>query len=88
VVILGSFSEAKAIDLQRMVMKEVALLSSFCYGTGEREPEFTTAARLTARWREELGALTTHQFALDDVTSAFETASDKSSGAIKVTLQP
>jgi threonine dehydrogenase-like Zn-dependent dehydrogenase len=88
VVILGSFSEPKAIDLQRMVMKEVALLGSFCYGTGEREPEFATAARLTARWREELGALATHQVAHDDVTRAYETAADKSSGAIKVTLQP
>ena len=88
VVILGSFSAPKAIDLQRMMMKEVALLGSFCYGGGEREPEFTTAARLTGRWRDELTALTTHQFPLDDVSSAFETAGDKTSGAIKVTLVP
>ena len=52
------------------------------------EPEFTTAARLTGRWRDELGALTTHQFPLGDVTKAFETAGDKSTGAIKVTLVP
>ena len=88
VVILGSFSAPKPIDLQRMMMKEVALLGSFCYGGGEREPEFTTAARLTGRWRDELDALTTHQFPLDDVTQAFTTADDKSTGAIKVTLLP
>jgi threonine dehydrogenase-like Zn-dependent dehydrogenase len=88
VVILGSFSEPQTIDLQRMMMKEVALLGSFCYGRGDREPEFTTAARLTARWRDELGALTTHQFGLDNVTGAFETAGDKATGAIKVTLLP
>jgi len=88
VVMLGSFNAPKSIDLQRMMMKEVALFGSFCYGAGEREPEFTTAARLTGRWRDELRALSTHQFPLDDVTSAFETASDKTTGAIKVTLIP
>lgn len=86
VVVLGSFNAPMPINLQTMMMKEVALLGSFCYGTGDREPEFTTAARLTGRWRDELRALTTHQFGLDDVTAAFETAGDKSTGAIKVTI--
>jgi L-iditol 2-dehydrogenase len=88
IVVLGTFSEPKAIDLQRLMMKEVALLGSFCYGEGDREPEFAMAARLTGRWRGELAALTTHQFALDDVAGAFATAGDKSTGAIKVTITP
>jgi threonine dehydrogenase-like Zn-dependent dehydrogenase len=88
IVLLGTFSEPKAVDLQRLMMKEVALLGSFCYGGGDREPELVTAARLTGRWRTELSGLTTHQFALDDVGLAFATADDKSSGAIKVTLTP
>jgi 2-desacetyl-2-hydroxyethyl bacteriochlorophyllide A dehydrogenase len=88
IVVLGSFSEPKPVDFQRVVMKEVALLASFCYGEGEREPEFTTAARLTGRWRGELRTMTTHQFPLDDVTTAFETANTKATGAIKVTLLP
>jgi len=88
VVVLGSFNDAKPVDLRTLMMKEIALLGSFCYGGGEREPEFTTAARLTGRWRDELRALTTHQFALDDIASAFDTANDKTTGAIKVTLVP
>jgi threonine dehydrogenase-like Zn-dependent dehydrogenase len=88
IVLLGTFSERKAVDLQRLMMKEVALLGSFCYGGGDREPEFATAARLTGRWREELAALTTHRFGLDEVATAFGTAGDKASGAIKVTLVP
>jgi threonine dehydrogenase-like Zn-dependent dehydrogenase len=88
IAILGSFSEPKAVDLQRVMMKEVALLGSFCYGVGDGGDEFTSAARLTGRWSEELGALTTHQFALDDVATAFATADDKATGAIKVTLTP
>jgi threonine dehydrogenase-like Zn-dependent dehydrogenase len=88
IVVLGTFSAPKQVNLQRLMMKEVALLGSFCYGTGDREPEFVTAARLTGRWRDELGALSTHQFPLDDVAEAFGTAGDKSTGAIKVTLTP
>jgi threonine dehydrogenase-like Zn-dependent dehydrogenase len=88
VVVLGTFNAPKAVDLQTMMMKEVALLGSFCYGRGQREPEFTTAARLTGRWRDELRALTTHQFPLVAVADAFATADDKTTGAIKVTLTP
>jgi threonine dehydrogenase-like Zn-dependent dehydrogenase len=88
VVVVGSFGAPKPVDLQTLMMKEVALLGSFCYGTGDREPEFATAARLTGRWRNELRALGTHQFGLGDVAEAFETASDKTTGAIKVTIVP
>ncbi|MET1003696.1 MAG: alcohol dehydrogenase catalytic domain-containing protein [Acidimicrobiia bacterium] len=88
VVILGSFGTATTIDLQQMMRKEVSLIGSFCYGTGAREAEFTTAARMTGRWRDELRALTSHQFPLERVADAFATAADKSTGAIKVTLTP
>jgi len=88
IVILGSFNEPKTVDLSRLMMKEVALLGSFCYGGGDRESELATAARLTGRWPTELAGITTHQFALDDVAAAFGTADDKSTGAIKVTLTP
>jgi threonine dehydrogenase-like Zn-dependent dehydrogenase len=88
VAILGSFSEPKALNLQRVMMKEVALLGSFCYGLGEEGPEFTTAAQRTGRWRDELAGLTTHQLPLEDVEAAFRIADDKSTGAIKVTLLP
>jgi threonine dehydrogenase-like Zn-dependent dehydrogenase len=88
IVLLGTFDGPRPVDLQRLMMKEVGLLGSFCYGGGLREPEFTTAARLTGRWAGELAALTTHQLPLDQVADAFRTAGDKSTGAIKVTIVP
>ena len=88
IVLLGAFAEPKLVDLQRLLMKEVALLGSFCYGQGDREPEFVTAARLTGRWTDELSALATHQLPLEGVADAFAVASDKTTGAIKVTLTP
>jgi threonine dehydrogenase-like Zn-dependent dehydrogenase len=88
IVVLGTFSGPRPVDLQRLMMKEASIVGSFCYGAGDREPEFATAARLTGRWRDELGALTTHQRPLEAVAEAFALADDKSSGAIKVTLLP
>ena len=88
IVVLGTFGRSQPVDMQRLMMKEVALLGSFCYGGGLREPEFATAARLTGRWSAELSALTTHQVPLSAVGDAFTTADDKSTGAIKVTVVP
>lgn len=88
IVILGSFDEPRPVDLSRVMLKEATLLGSFCYGQGDEGPEFATAARRTGRWQDELGAIATHQFALEDAEEAFATADDKSTGAIKVTVLP
>ena len=88
IVLLGAFSEPKSVDLYRLMMKELSLVGSFCYGSSGRGPEFAAAAGLVGRWQEELRALTTHQFPLAEVATAFETAGDKSSEAIKVTITP
>lgn len=88
IVVVGAFSEPKSLDLQKLMMKELSLVGSFCYGSARRGPEFAAAAALVGRWHEELRALTTHQLPLADVAAAFETASDKTSEAIKVTIVP
>jgi threonine dehydrogenase-like Zn-dependent dehydrogenase len=88
VVVLGTFSEPRLVDLQRLMMKEGSIVGSFCYGSGDRATEFATAASLTRRWQEELSSLTTHQRPLTEVANAFALADDKRSGAIKVTLTP
>ncbi|MFP5320653.1 MAG: hypothetical protein ACLGIC_02285, partial [Acidimicrobiia bacterium] len=74
--------------LAKLMMKELRLQGSFCYGSTRRGPEYAAAAQLTGRYEDELAHLTTHQFDLDDVIQAFETADDKSSGATKVTVLP
>jgi threonine dehydrogenase-like Zn-dependent dehydrogenase len=88
IVLLGSFSQPKALDLNRLMMKELTLIPSFAYATTKRGSEFAAAAGLVGRFADELQPLATHQFPLADVASAFETASDKSSQAIKVTITP
>jgi threonine dehydrogenase-like Zn-dependent dehydrogenase len=88
IVLLGAFIEPRPVDLTKLMMKELRLQGSFCYGSTRRGSEYAAAAALTGRYVGELSTMTTHQFPLDAVTDAFETASDKSSGAIKVTVVP
>jgi threonine dehydrogenase-like Zn-dependent dehydrogenase len=87
VVVLGSF-ESVTLDYGRLLMKEVQILPSFAYGTNRRGPEFGAAVELLPRFADELGLVQTHQFPLDRVADAFETAADKRSGALKVTVVP
>ena len=88
IVLLGAFTEPRPVDLTKLMMKELRLQGSFCYGSTRRGAEYAAAAALTGRYVDELSTMTTHQFPLEAVTDAFETASDKSSGAIKVTVVP
>ena len=88
IVLLGAFTEPRPVDLTKLMMKELRLQGSFCYGSTRRGAEYAAAAALTGRHAEELSTMTTHQFPLDRVTDAFEAAADKSSGAIKVTIVP
>ncbi len=88
IVLLGAFTEPRPVDLSKLMMKELRLQGSFCYGSTQRGPEYAAAAELTGRHQQDLARLTTHQFSLAEVTTAFETAADKRSGAIKVTVVP
>jgi len=88
IVLLGSFTEPRPVDLSKLMMKELRLQGSFCYGSTRRGSEYAAAAQLTGRFERELSALTTHQFDLEHVVDAFEAAADKASGAIKVTVLP
>jgi threonine dehydrogenase-like Zn-dependent dehydrogenase len=55
---------------------------------GRRGPQFRAAVELLPRYASELAALQTHQFGLAQIGEAFRCASDKASGAIKVTVVP
>ena len=87
IVVLGTF-QTVPVDLLRAQLKELQILTSFAYGTNRRGSDFGTAVELLPRWRDELSVLQTHQFALDQATTAFETAADKTSEALKVTVVP
>ncbi|MEO5898678.1 MAG: alcohol dehydrogenase catalytic domain-containing protein [Ilumatobacteraceae bacterium] len=85
VIVLGTFAQP-SVDLFSAQLKEVSITPSFAYGTRDGVDDFAEAAAVLAEHRDTLPTLITHRFALDDVTTGFETALDKSSGAVKVAV--
>ncbi|MGF1596011.1 MAG: zinc-binding dehydrogenase [Acidimicrobiales bacterium] len=68
-------------------LKEVRLVTALYWGHHHGEREIDLAARLLARLPELPDALVTHRFPLDRAVEAFATAADKTTGAIKVTVE-
>lgn len=88
IVVLGVFSERRPVDLLSLLLKEICVVGSNTYGQDRRGPEFRAAVGLLRRYRSELAPLQTHQFPLSGIGQAFDCASDKRRGAIKVTVEP
>jgi 2-desacetyl-2-hydroxyethyl bacteriochlorophyllide A dehydrogenase len=89
IVMIGLFEKTPVFDPGVMILKEVRLVGSMVYNrpaTGVAD--FDLALECIAENADALRGLVTHTFPLTDVQRAFETAADKSSGAVKVMLAP
>lgn len=86
--VLGIFLGAVSLDTLPLFIKENTLVWSNCYGRTDRTPDFSTAVDLVSSHRDALAAVTTHQFPLPEISRAYALASDKSAGAVKVTVHP
>jgi threonine dehydrogenase-like Zn-dependent dehydrogenase len=71
-----------------LLLKEVSLIWSNCYARAPGEPDFARAIRLIASHRGALARVVTHAVPLDEVQRGFALASDKQSGAVKVSVLP
>ena len=69
-------------------MKEITLLPAFTYGHHHGRREFDDAAAVLGRAPDLADVMITHRFPLADAAHAFRVAADRSSGAIKVVLEP
>lgn len=91
VSVVGVFLAAPPIEPLALMMKEVTLAWSYCYGSpaarGGRA-DFADAIDLLDRERDALAPLVTHRVPLDRVADAFALAADRKAGAIKVSLAP
>ena len=86
VVVLGVFIGEVSLNGLLLVVKEVELLGSVLYGPSRRGSDFAAAVSLLPRYQPDLAPLQTHQYPLRAIHQAFDTALDKTTGAIKVTL--
>ncbi|MCE2392867.1 MAG: alcohol dehydrogenase catalytic domain-containing protein [Proteobacteria bacterium] len=71
-----------------LILKEVSVVGSVMYGAPRGVAEIDMAQELLAERTEQARALVTHRFGLDGVSRAFRTARDKSSGSLKVHVNP
>ncbi len=86
VIVLGVFTREVSLNGLLLVVKEVELLGSVLYGPSRRGSDFAAAVSLLPRYQPDLAPLQTHQYPLRAIHQAFDTALDKTTGAIKVTL--
>ena len=81
--LLGTWWEPVALS-GAWQLKEVSLVQGFLYS----DDEFVAAAGLIRSVPALRGAMVTHRFGLADAVEAFRVAGDRSTGAIKVVLEP
>lgn len=87
-LLLASYWEGLHLNGFGVCMKELRLVAAAMYGDSGHGRDIDAAAALLAR-RPQLGqALITHRFPLDAAQEAFDTASNRAAGAIKVVLEP
>ena len=87
IVILGTFPR-REVDLFVAALKEITLVPSYAYATSDGRSDWSGAAAAIADLRDVLPVVVTHHVPLADVTTAFDIAADKSTGAVKVVLTP
>jgi threonine dehydrogenase-like Zn-dependent dehydrogenase len=88
VVLLGTYWDAAMLPGLQIGMAEVSLIPASMYARAGTARDVDVAAQLLADRPELARLIITHRFPLDGVTEAFAAARDRSSGAIKVVLEP
>lgn len=89
VVVLGIFSLPTAnVNPLLLVVTEVQIIGAVFYAAPNGRAEYDMALGLLAGHADAARTLVTHRYALADVNDAFATALDKSTGSIKVHLNP
>jgi threonine dehydrogenase-like Zn-dependent dehydrogenase len=91
--VVGLFLGAAPIDPLGLMLKEVTMAWSYCYGLraereGRSSSDFAEAIEVISSDRDALSPLITHHFALEEITRAFAVAGDRRGGAIKISIQP
>ena len=71
-----------------LLLNELTITGSYCYGRGHDAHEFSEAAAVLAADPQIAATVVTHRFPLADAAEAFRVAGDRSAGAIKVVLAP
>ena len=86
-VTTGNFYAPVRIDWMEAILNEISIIWAAIYATSHGRNEFDIAIDAMGSGRADLGQLVTHTVTLDDIQSGFDTAYDKTTGAIKVQVR-
>jgi 2-desacetyl-2-hydroxyethyl bacteriochlorophyllide A dehydrogenase len=87
VVLVGGFTRPTSVHLARVVNREIQLRGSNCYSRDHSPTDFERSIEIAASGSRPLDRLVTHHAPLSEISRAFQTALDKSTGAIKVQVK-
>jgi 2-desacetyl-2-hydroxyethyl bacteriochlorophyllide A dehydrogenase len=88
IVVLGVHFGPVELDWMPLFHHEARLIPSLGYCAHDGVREMDEAAAMLAEDPVIAETVITHRFALEDATEAFRVASDRSSGAIRVVIEP
>jgi threonine dehydrogenase-like Zn-dependent dehydrogenase len=86
--VLGVFGPEVQWPQQVCFLKEIRTVPSMGYCRRDGRRDFEEAATMLAQNPDLVDALVTHRFPIEDAVEAFRVASDKSSGALRVVVEP
>jgi L-iditol 2-dehydrogenase len=86
--VLGLFDEPQSLDPRRALFRELRVGFPIAYGSSGGVADFDVALEILGRRHAELDRLVTHRFGLDRVADAFAAAADKSTGSLRVVVEP
>jgi 2-desacetyl-2-hydroxyethyl bacteriochlorophyllide A dehydrogenase len=85
--VLGLFTQPSQVNALGLMLKEVRITGGITYCRPGMNSDFDVALQILDAEPERARALITHRYPLEQAAEAFSTASDKSTGSIKVQLQ-
>lgn len=87
-VVLGFYEPDVVWPQHELFVKELRTVPSLGYCRHNGRREFESAADMLAGNPDIANSLITHRFPIDDAAEAFRVAADKSTGALRVVLEP
>ena len=88
IVVVGVHYGPVEVDWMSLFHREARLIPSLGYCSHDGVREFEEVAAMLADDPSIAQTVITHRFPLEDATEAFRVAADKSSGAIRVVIEP
>ena len=86
-VVLGVYDDV-GWPQHECFIKEIRTIPSLAFCRDEGGSDYLSAATMLAQRPELVDSLITHRFPIEDATEAFRVAADKSTGALRVVIEP